>query len=133
METCAVCRINILEIIIYCEECPEKFCPECYKKCPTTAIHEPIHRYSVQKQNKQFLRPDMTYKDELNLLKQVEHSGSLKRNYSDFYIDGVIGDLTVSRKKAKIIDHTENLQNSQECKTEITVEDQQALGLLTFF
>ena len=74
----------------------------------------------------------MTYKDELNLLTQVEHSGSLKRIYSDFYIDGVIGDLTVSRKKAKIIDHTENLQNSQECKTEITVEDQQALGFLTF-
>jgi len=77
---------------------------------------------------KRRLREGLTFDDEINLLKQVEHSGSLKRNYSDFYIDGKIGDITVARKRSKIIDHTVKLQDTQECKTDITLQNQIALG-----
>lgn len=130
MEVCSMCHTNVFETIIHCQDCSEKFCPNCYKTCPAINMHEPSHRYTVQRTSKLFLRDGTTFQEEMNLLKQVEHSGSLKRNYSDFYIDGKIGDVTVSRKRPKIIDHTEKLQDSQECKTDIGLEDQISLGRL---
>ena len=61
-------------------------------------------------------------------MKAVEHSGSLKAVYSSFYIDGKIGEVTLGNKRPKIIDHTKKLQDSHECKTKVSTEDQTALG-----
>ena len=93
------------------------------------ASHEPWHRYQIQKQaQNSFIRDNWTFENESELLKAVEHSGSLKSVYSSFYIDGKIGEVTLGSKRPKIIDHTKKLEDSHECKTKVSQTDQAALG-----
>ena len=93
------------------------------------ASHEPWHRYQIQKQaQNSFIRDNWTFENESELLKAVEHSGTLKSVYSSFYIDGKIGEVTLGSKRPKIIDHTKKLEDSHECKTKVSQPDQAALG-----
>lgn len=132
METCALCGNELGDIVVHCQDCPEYFCPTCFTTCPLTSQHEQTHRYRVQRSNKCFIREGSSFQDEMELIKQIEHSGSLNKKYSDFFVDGVIGEVTLNPKRPKITDHTEKLQDSQECKTEVSAEDQLKLGMLPY-
>ena len=73
MNKCVVCGAELDDIIIHCLECPAKFCPQCYIKCPQVSKirnnifhieftkkvpgHLPSHKYKITRAN--FLRRGM--------------------------------------------------------------------------
>lgn len=64
-----MCKRQIETAIINCTECEEKFCTHCYRKCPTVRDHVPSHKYSVDQNEKSFLRTGVTYEQEKIILK----------------------------------------------------------------
>ena len=113
--------------------------------CPTTKKHRPDHNYRVIK--KSFMRPskqsatsfhslyasiiEYDYDYEERLVKSVDQSGSLKAHYTELYVDGLIGEVTLEKSDYEVLDHTLKLEESGECSTTVPVENcQLELGLL---
>ena len=46
--TCSLCKRQS-NIMIICSECPERFCPPCYAKCPEINRHRANHAYTIKK------------------------------------------------------------------------------------
>lgn len=128
--TCSVCG-NRTVVTIVCNECPEMFCPPCYTKCPELNRHKPTHSYRIKKSH--FIRPNYSYEYEENLLKTVEHAGSMKQHYQELYVDGIIGQLTRETSTYDVIDHTSQAEDPGECSAvSTTTENELQLGLLKF-
>ena len=66
---CSTCKRQIETAIIKCVECEERFCTHCYRKCPTVRNHVPAHKYTVDQNDKSFLRKGYTYEQEKEILK----------------------------------------------------------------
>jgi len=115
--------------MIICSECPERFCPPCYAKCPEINRHRANHAYTIKKFY--LLRENYNYEYEENLLQRVEHAGSMKSHYQELYVDGPIGRLTRETSDYEVVDHTALLEDPGECNaSSVTPENQLELGLL---
>ncbi|CAG5111170.1 Oidioi.mRNA.OKI2018_I69.chr2.g5503.t1.cds [Oikopleura dioica] len=128
---CSTCKRKIETAIINCVECEERFCTNCYRKCPTVRNHVPAHKYTVDQNDKSFLRKGYTYEQEKEILKAVENCPwSISSEYTDFYLRGPISDLTVPENKSVIVDHTEDVEDTTlKRPLKVAFEDQVKLGL----
>ena len=131
--------------MIICSECPERFCPSCYTKCPEMNRHRANHAYTIKKfyllrEGELFTITlpissigcsGYNYEYEEKLLQRVEHAGSMKSHYQELYVDGPIGRLTRETSDYEVVDHTALLEDPGECNaSSVTPEKQIELGLL---